>query len=358
MPSGLRLGQSILPSFRKVPMRAFPLLLVITVLTSGCASSSLQHYTLNQAMTVSDMRYKQVLYDLAVIADNSGNLPSFALTAGGIANVTNTVSVDTATLWAQAVKGFSQETLTAFGQHNPELQWTLDPVVSEPQLEALGYACMWALYGPPDPTSHAMEVLRPLTFDDVSGVPANGVKKPPGYHFGVSDQLYRLPQGWVQYGDKKCIPHDAVYSAIYGKTAVWVMKEGLPWLSEFTLVILDISTIDSKTLVAPTPTVQVTFTEPKNDYQANAPGFVTKLSDDSKITEQWNVCQYVNVVTPGQILLSRPKAFSQTILESPAPDAANISFKPTGPIPQFILTGISPGGILTLPIASSPSPSR
>ena len=87
----------------------------------------LKHYALNQAMTVSDMRYKQVMYDLAAVANNRGVLPSFALTGGGAANFTRTVSLDTATIWDQAVKGFSRETLGGFGQANPELQWTLDP---------------------------------------------------------------------------------------------------------------------------------------------------------------------------------------------------------------------------------------
>ena len=127
-------------------------MLLILALAScvGCACAPcLKHYTLNQAMSVSDMRYRQVLDGLAIVADNAGVLPSFSLTAGGVANVANTLSLETTTLWDQGVRGFSSETLNAFAQHNPYLQWTLNPVVSSPQLQGIYYACLWALKGPP-----------------------------------------------------------------------------------------------------------------------------------------------------------------------------------------------------------------
>jgi hypothetical protein len=187
-------------------MRAALLTLVggFLCIVTGCTSTTLQHYTLNQAMAVTDMRYRQILQDLAVIANNAGSLPSFALTANGTANMTHTVSIDTATMWAQVVNGFSQETLTGFGQLNPELQWTLDPVVSEPQLQAIKYACIWAIWGPSPPDHPAFDLLRSLTKQDVIGCPSCGeARKYPGYHFGVANQLSALPRGWLVNADRK-----------------------------------------------------------------------------------------------------------------------------------------------------------
>ena len=161
-------------------MRAIVAGAMIACLSAGCTSTGLQQYTLNQSLSTTDMRYQQVLNDLAEVAHNNGNLPGFAVTASGTANVTNTVSIDTATLWDQAVKGFSKETLTGFGQHNPELQWTLDPAVSEPQLEGFQYACLWALLGPPPPGSREMELLREPRLEDVNGWTVGGGNLPQG----------------------------------------------------------------------------------------------------------------------------------------------------------------------------------
>ncbi len=157
-------------------MKAILPAVIAVSLCGGCTSTALQSYTLNQAMSVSDLRYRQAMHALAAVASNDGVLPSFALTAGGTANLTNTLSIDTATLWDAAVYGFSKETFIGFGQHNPELQWILDPVVSEPQIEALGHACRWAVSealggGPPPPGSRAWELLRKPTRADVNACP-------------------------------------------------------------------------------------------------------------------------------------------------------------------------------------------
>jgi hypothetical protein len=343
-------------------MKPVALVIMSLVFLGGCTSTSLKHYTLNQALTISEIRYRQVMHDLAVIAENSGNLPSFALTAGGTANLTNTVSVDTATLWDQAVKGFSKETLAAFGQHNPEMQWTLDPVVSEPQLEAIGYACMWAVYGPPPLGSRPMEVLQPLTKQDILDCPAPGqIKRPPGYRFGVVDKLACLPCGWVKVGKKHCDSHGALYPTTYKNTTVWITREGLAALSEFTLIVLDIATVDPKSLAVPTPTASVAFTQAKptaptptvwGSFTTSKPPIVagtfesinekddptdfgpkpkkkgildevkfTTTAGDDKVTEIWNACQATSGDAAGPITFSRPTSIRQKILESP-----NVSF--------------------------------
>ena len=186
------------------------LLLLVVAPLAGCSAPSLQRYALNQSMTITEMRYQQIMQGLAAVADNAGRLPSFALTAGGLANVTNTASIDSATVWAQAMKGFSSETLGIVGQHNPELQWTLDPVVSRPQLEAIRYAFTWAVYGPPPVGSRAREMLRALTVQDITDCPADGmVKQPPGYHFGVEEQLCRIPTGWLHIAKTRRVPKEA-----------------------------------------------------------------------------------------------------------------------------------------------------
>ena len=132
--------------FEGVSMRASLMAVLALFACTGCTSLALDRYTVTQSMSVSDMRnIAKCSMRSAVVANNSGSLPSMAMTKSGQTNVTNTVNIDTTTLWDANVRGFSKETFTAFAQHNPDLQWTLDPVVTAPQLEALYLACIWAV---------------------------------------------------------------------------------------------------------------------------------------------------------------------------------------------------------------------
>jgi hypothetical protein len=312
---------------------------LLVSLCGGCTATQLERYMLNQSLSVTDMRYQQVMNDLARVAQNSGSLPEFAVTAAGVANVTNTVSIDTATLWDAAVYGFSKETLTAFGQHNPELQWTLDPAANEPALEGLYYACLWAIHGPPPEGSRPMELLREPRISDVytfheagavtplmpmlvgrsqstggarssmspAGSPSRGSSPPTGvsvptakskwprdslasatpevvlaswnapalpdapspigrpdksaYHLDVARRLAAIPPGWLHVTTRFHVPKNAFYRGTYGNTAVWVGPEGLARLSEFTLVMLDIATIDPTSLPIQPPKATVEITE-------------------------------------------------------------------------------------------------
>jgi hypothetical protein len=301
-------------------MRKIVTALVAALLCVGCASTTLKQYTLNQSLSVTDMRYRQVLDDLATVAHNAGTLPAFALTAGGIANVTNTVSIDTATIWDQAVKGFSKETLAAFGQHNPELQWTLDPVVSEPQLEGLYWACFWALHGPPPEGSRAMELLREPRITDITGCALPGAAPPrQSYHLNVARQLAAIRPGWLHVTPNDCVPRHVAYKATRGDTTVWVTPDGLAGLSEFTLVMLDIATIDPTSLAIPRPTVSVVVQAKKNAVHLppNLVNGTGKEGDSNKTTETWDACQEVRGTAAGKIKLSRPVAIRQPISQLP-----------------------------------------
>jgi hypothetical protein len=396
-------------------MRLITAAFLIISVCGGCTSTTLQRYTVNQTLSISDMRYQQVLNDLATIANNSGTLPSFALTAAGAANVTNTVSIDTATLWDQALKGFSKETLTAAGQHNPELQWTLDPIVSEPQLEALYYACLWALIGQPPEGSRAMELLREPRIHDINSFSYDGsqtppeprssplpewkppvrfpttpppstgspfsqpeqrprnkdesestrvrpsyespptelvrasltgqskrtspisaaVKRTPSFHLDVARQLAAIPPGWLHVSPDHQVPKHVSFKATRGNTTVWVAPDGLAGLSEFTLVILDIATIDPTSLPIVYPQVTVNITEKVGTLPfkcpttagAGTPSIINSPEKDTstgdKITEKWNAGQEIIIPDPsaadpavvkkiGKIIFSRPKAFQHT----------------------------------------------
>jgi hypothetical protein len=242
-------------SEEKESMRAcLPALMLVGIL-SGCTTEALNHESANQVVSLVDMRYQEMLDNLAFVAHNNGVLPSFCVTDSGVASVADMINLESKTTWLAT--GFSTELLNIFGKRNPELYWTIYPAVSEPQLKALWYASYWALYGPLEPGSEGYDLLRGPLREDVfppPGVPF--VSKP---HFDVVHRLNRIMPGWVHIGCRRDVDACACYKSHCGDTYVWVNPDGLESLSTFTLVVLDLATTLEPTIYpkAPTATVQV-----------------------------------------------------------------------------------------------------
>jgi hypothetical protein len=256
--------------------RQFLVAVAVVVLCGGCVTAPLERYTLNQSLSTTEMRYQEVLNALAMVAHNRGNLPSYSLTSGGVANVTATVSLEATTTWNRALNGFAQQVLTLAGKHTPELQWTLDPVADPTLLTGAWYACVWAIDGPLPEGTPGYELLRKPTITDMVGYGATRQ-----YHLGIVDDQHTIPCGWLCVGPRHCVPHGACYTAHCGDTYVSVMPGHLQDLSEFTLVLLDIATI------APTWLAQQ-----KQQAVATVELTLPGSSDGkSTITETWSASQ-------------------------------------------------------------------
>ncbi len=227
------------------------LALAASMLT-GCTALSLERHTINQATSVSALRYQEVVDNLAAACVCPGRLPAFSLISQGGAAVSDTGSIDSNTTWySRAVNGFSTEVATAVGKRNPDLNWTLAPVASQPQLEAIKCAYEWVVCGMPDPASECMSLLR-----EADLTKPNDYEK---YHFDVANQLRQLPSHWYHVGYRKDVPANACYVGHYGSKYVWVTPDGMLGLSEFTLVLLDIATIDPSSLLIPLPTASLSL---------------------------------------------------------------------------------------------------
>jgi hypothetical protein len=248
-------------------------------------------------MSLSELRYQEVVDNLAVIAHNSGTMPSFAFSSGGTTAVTNLYRVDSSTTFTHAALGFSNQLLSFLGQHNPDENWTICTASGGPIWEGLHYACMWQLYGPPAPNSPAMELLRAPRIDDRVPKPGNVNL----YHLDVARYLEDIPPGWLGHGCEHDVPKNACYSSHCHGTYVWVLPEGMPGLSEFTLVVMDILTTDPSTL-AVLPVHVLVVTKQCKDCVGKP--------DDAKlpeVTEVWNAQQQTPVNgTPGTITITRP----------------------------------------------------
>ena len=148
----------------------------------------------------------------------------------------------------------------------------VDPSAEYTQLEALRSACQWVLYGPERANG------------DYPGILDSPINNPyPGHHFGVADRLRQLPCGWLHVGRLIEVPLAACYKAHHGDTWVWVDSEGMKGLAEFTLVLLDIATLDlNDGDASQAPPVLVTLIrQPSTFYmlpEANWESLKTKLN--------------------------------------------------------------------------------
>jgi hypothetical protein len=210
-------------------MKASTLLVLVPLLGTGCTSLALERHTLNQTATLTDVRFQQVMDNLAATAANSAVLPAYAPIGEGTSLIQDTMIFDAKTLWQRAnFKGFSSSTLALTGQRQPQPQWTLDPASEPQQLEAMQYALIWAVCGsPPPPCSEAERLLK---------------------HFQVYDALARMPGGWLHYGDCHDPSQKVLYRGRCGGVKVSVGPDGMQGLSAFTLIIQDIATVDLHSL--------------------------------------------------------------------------------------------------------------
>src|ERR1700685_3006851 len=196
----------------------------------GCTTWALKQDTVTQVMSLPEMRAQEILDNLAVLAHNPGMLPSFEATTQGTTAIATTLGpIDAKTTFD--VNGFVSQALTLTGKHAPTMQWTIDPVTSEPQLDALRCACLWAIFqGPPPGGGHSIEVLRATEIDDVyprltcdDQCDSNrnkttrkfylGAVPTPQPHFAVLDRLAALPPNWLGRGSRSDVPKCACRTA-------------------------------------------------------------------------------------------------------------------------------------------------
>lgn len=222
------------------------LLLIVALFSTGCVAFSLERRTVNQILSITDFRYQEVLHSLAVVAANPAVLPPYTLISDGTAQVTDTATLTSQTLWNRTVNSFSTETLMAQWLRNPQPNWTVDPVANHDQLEAIRCACQWVLSG------------REIACNGCGSLLASPAQdSSPGPHFDVAWRLERLPPCWLHVGGLKDVPAHACYKAHCGHTWVWVMPGDLEGLSQFTLVLQDIATRDPNNMAPPRVTIDL-----------------------------------------------------------------------------------------------------
>jgi hypothetical protein len=206
------------------------LLSLLATLVAGCTATSLDRHTVNQAMTTTELRYSLVLDALAIVASSQGvELPSFAVATDSLNTVSDSAKLDATTTLNAALRGFQSQLLSISGNRSPDCQWTLDPTATSNQIKAIHAACCWVLY----PQCRGMDTQTAIL-----------------EYYQVLDDMNRLNAwDWLGVGCKaEADKQQPCLVAHRGNCYVWVRPGGMKYLSDFTLILLDIATVDPGSL--------------------------------------------------------------------------------------------------------------
>ncbi len=217
-------------------MRPRLLPLLCACLCSGCTMAALERSSLSQTESITSLRYREVLENFARTAQDPCGLPNYASFYAGGVGVTDSASLGGTTTWQHVVgiNGFGSQNANPGLTRQVGQNWTVDPVIDPEKLEAMRLCFRYVVYGPQSLGGDGVSLLaRP---DQVPGA--------PGRHFGVLDQLQRLPAGWLHVSSLGDVPVSACYKAHVGDAGAWVTPDGVKGLADFTLILQDIARIN------------------------------------------------------------------------------------------------------------------
>jgi hypothetical protein len=231
-------------------MRIIVLLSILAV-SPGCTNLALKRATLAHAESSTDLRYKEVMDNLALVASNPDFIPSYTSIYYGTTDVNDIGKATSTNLWARtAVKPFryntffSQDTADFMGSRAVKMNWSLDPTIVPEKLRAIRAACRWVTFGP----DSAGADVRYLMGGDAAD-PCHA-----SYYFDVIHRLETLPLGWLHVSDHRLdVPLNASYWASCGGKFVWVSDSDMGFLSEFTLILQQIARADLEQVSFPKP---------------------------------------------------------------------------------------------------------
>jgi hypothetical protein len=229
-------------------MRTRVFVLLPLLACTGCVgwgiAPRLTKRAVNQVASDMDLRYEEVLFNLAMIADEPTSLPVFAPIYAGTPAISDNFQIGNGTTVqhffpASAFEGFAQDQLSPSLQRQDVENWSLDPITVPEKLEALRAACQWVVYGPE------------FALRDHPGILANPDDFPPedrDRHFKVQDQLARIPPGWLHFERRATPPVHAAYRAHCRGMWAWVEPDGVQGLADFTLVMQNIARVSANSL--------------------------------------------------------------------------------------------------------------
>jgi hypothetical protein len=224
-------------------MKAWAIAAMLFPLCVGCTMNSLTRHTVAQTDSAVDIRYQEIMDDLAAVADDPSTLPNYASIFSGTIFVQDQAQIVSTTTWPFSIPLISGQATNPSVNRQISQNWTLDPIMVPEKLEAIRAACQWVTKGQEFLDAHAMSLL----------VRPQDVPRDRRRHFGVVEKLAQLPPNWLCIGSPKQVPKRVCYRGQCRDTCVWVMPDGMQGLTQFMLVIQNIARvqINSATLFNP-----------------------------------------------------------------------------------------------------------
>jgi hypothetical protein len=262
---------------------------------TGCTTGRLRQRTINQASTLPELQYQQVLNNLAAFAANPAALPWHVNLREGTTQITD--SITGGSLVDLGPPAVTQPQL--FGSRTAVAQWGMSPVIDATELRLLriAYRRAHGLAEMPDPefldelahelkdqfasnsdlrdeselfyenqsrVSHSSRDLdaRTATTNDDSfctcPVPSDRERSPLARNVcrkidTIQRDLGRVGPGWFRVGRKWDVPKGACFVGKCGEIYAWVEPDGLESLTEFTLTVMKLSSLikETQTLINP-----------------------------------------------------------------------------------------------------------
>ena len=272
--------------------RSLVLLVVGLIGLTGCTAGRLRQRTINQAGTLPELQFQQVLDNLAQFADNPAALPWHVNLREGTSQITDSLS-------GGALVDLNPPASTQpqlFGSRTVVAQWGMSPVIDPTELRLLRVAYRRAhgsseLLEPEfvDELAHELKDQLASNSDlrneselfyeyegkasrdsreldarivtandnDFCSIPTSArsplVRNVCRKVDSIQRDLSRIRPGWFHVGRKRDIPHNACYIGKSGNSYVWVCPEGREQLTDFTLTVLKLSTLikETQTLINP-----------------------------------------------------------------------------------------------------------
>jgi len=177
---------------------------------------------------MSDLRYKHILDNLAMMVRNPATVPNPVAINGGVVQISDNVSGAGNITWNPPFAPMGtphQYFLGLTGSRTVSEQWSLTPLQNPQKLSLMWYAFQMLLD------------CDLVLYDD-------GERK---LHDFLGDEEFAtaIPKGWFHVGTKHDVPKDARYCGSYHDVYVWVMDDGVDGLSQFYLTILRIALMEA-----------------------------------------------------------------------------------------------------------------
>ena len=197
----------------------------VLLLACGCTNNQLLRSTSQTQKSMSDLRYKHILDNLAMMVRNPAAVPNPVAINGGVVQIS-----DIGTAIGNITQNpFGSRTFQYFlgltGSRTVSEQWSLTPLQNPEKLRLMRYAFQLLLNSDLVHYDDGEEKLRAFLGDE--------------------DFATAIPKGWFCVGKKHDVPRNARYCGSYHGVYVWVMDDQLDGLSRFYLTILRIALLEA-----------------------------------------------------------------------------------------------------------------